>query len=192
MSDFDQLRDDLVRIRQEIERLRQEQVKVRESVGRTERALTKLRSAGAKGEKERGRLKEKKQTAETQASQIKEQLAARLTEERALLEEVLAFSDPREGLGRWPERYPILLFPLRLETRFKQGERGQPQLWERVYPDTCLIDAVEGSLTEREVENAQAFWAAVWRAGGGRSGERRVGEEGRSRWVSYYLKKKKQ
>ena len=48
----------------------------------------------------------------------------------------------------WPTGIPILLFPLRLETRFKRPPAGQPQLWVRVYPDDCLVDGFEESLTE--------------------------------------------
>lgn len=76
------------------------------------------------------------------------------------------FVDPRRTLRKLPDRDPILLFPLRLETRFKEGVRGQPQLWVRVYPDQCLADTFEASLTEKEIANAQAFWSSVWRAGG--------------------------
>src|SRR5262245_56481770 len=50
------------------------------------------------------------------------------------------FTTPQEALGRLDDRHPILLFPLRLETRFKTGTQGQPQLWVRVYPDDCLVD----------------------------------------------------
>src|SRR4051794_4100593 len=49
----------------------------------------------------------------------------------------MEFVDPRQTLRKLPDRDPILLFPLRLETRFKAGDRGQPQLWVRVYPDQC-------------------------------------------------------
>ena len=59
-----------------------------------------------------------------------------------------------------------MLFPLRLETRFKTSPEGRPQLWVRVYPDECLVDTFEPSLTEGEVTSAQAFWASIWRAGG--------------------------
>jgi hypothetical protein len=76
------------------------------------------------------------------------------------------FVDPRKTLRRLPDTDPILLFPLRLETRFKSSERGPPQLWVRIYPDQCLVDTFEPSLTEKEIENAQAFWSSVWRAGG--------------------------
>ena len=46
------------------------------------------------------------------------------------------------GMGLLPIA-PILLLPLRLETRFKQF--GSPdgtlhQLWVRVFPDDCAVD----------------------------------------------------
>ena len=65
---------------------------------------------------------------------------------------------PRDALRRLPDRHPILLFPLRLETRFKTVD-GQPQLWVRVYPDDAWRTSFEQALTEQEVANAQAFWA---------------------------------
>ncbi len=86
--------------------------------------------------------------------------------------------------------FPILLLPLRIETRFKTTAAGAPQLWVRVYPDTCLVDGFEGSLTEQEVTNARAFWAAIWRAGGDEALERAASRDivashgsGRASWV---------
>jgi hypothetical protein len=52
-----------------------------------------------------------------------------------------AFSDPRKGVGRLDDGVPLLLLPLRIETRFKtitNGLAGVPErheLWVRVYPD---------------------------------------------------------
>lgn len=74
------------------------------------------------------------------------------------------FSDPSESITQLSDRIPILLFPLRLETRFKTTTSGQPQLWVRAYPDSCLIDSFEPSLTEQEVASVKAFWLAIWRA----------------------------
>ena len=105
------------------------------------------------------------------------------------------FADTKATLRRMPDRDPILLFPLRLETRFKSGDRGQPQLWVRVYPDQCLADTFEASLTEKEVANAQAFWSAVWRAGGVEADEAAAWRElaashgaGRAGWIVKHYK----
>ena len=100
------------------------------------------------------------------------------------------FVDPKRTLQKLPDSDPILLFPLRLETRFKQGDRGQPQLWVRVYPDQCLADTFEASLTEKEIANAQAFWSSVWRAGGVEAEEQAAWQDlaashgaGRAGWI---------
>src|SRR5687768_10930148 len=49
------------------------------------------------------------------------------------------FARPKDALRQLSDRHPILLFPLRLETRFKTVDR-QAQLWVRVYPDQCLAE----------------------------------------------------
>jgi hypothetical protein len=85
-----------------------------------------------------------------------------------ILAEFLVLTDPRERIEELSDIYPILMLPLRLETRFKQvatAEATQHQLWVRVFPDDCAIDTFEAALTEAEVKNAQMYWAQVWRAG---------------------------
>jgi hypothetical protein len=101
-----------------------------------------------------------------------------------------AFTDPKETLRRLPDRNPILLFPLRIETRFKRNERGVTELWVRVYPDQCLAESFEESLTEAEARNAQTFWAGIWRAGGVEADERAAWRDlatahgaGRAAWI---------
>ncbi len=75
-----------------------------------------------------------------------------------------ALSDPVEGLAQLSARHPILLLPLRLETRFKSSAAGVPQLWVRVYPDECLADGFDETLTQVEYDAGVAFWGAVWAA----------------------------
>ena len=73
------------------------------------------------------------------------------------------FSDPRNQLSRLDDLYPILLMPLRIETRWRVQER---QLWVRVYPDDVAVDSFEPTLSEVEVRSGQRFWATMWAAGG--------------------------
>lgn len=107
-----------------------------------------------------------------------------------LWEDFQAFTDPKVALGKLDDRQPILLFPLRMETRFKAGPLGQSQLWVRIYPDDALINSFEPSLTEPEVLNAQRFWSQIWRAGAGEAEERAAWRDlaashgvGRAGWI---------
>lgn len=75
------------------------------------------------------------------------------------------FFDPRKQLAdHFSNDTPFMLFPLRIETRFKQTG-DQPQLWVRVYPDESLIDSFEPLLSQKEVNNAARFWAEFYSCG---------------------------
>jgi hypothetical protein len=80
----------------------------------------------------------------------------------------LPLTDPRQQIEELSDVYPILLLPLRLETRFKQfssPDGTSHQLWVRVFPDDCAVDTFEAALSDTEVKNAQKYWAQLWRAG---------------------------
>lgn len=61
---------------------------------------------------------------------------------------------------------PVLLLPVRLETRFVDGTLG-PELLVRIYPDQIAIDTFEPSLTQAEQHAGTTYWDALWRAGKG-------------------------
>ena len=103
---------------------------------------------------------------------------------RGLLGQLAELDDPAGQIGELSDSVPILLFPVRLETRFHapaeggpEGSPGAPQLWIRIYPDDCQVDSFEELLTQTEVQNARAFWIAMWRAG-------RVEAQERGAWRS--------
>jgi hypothetical protein len=91
------------------------------------------------------------------------------------------FSDPRNTIARLDDSIPLLLFPLRVETRFKtiagdrRGGAERHELWVRVYPDDCSVDAFDDVLSTAEVDAATRFWRETWRAGG-------VDAESRAAW----------
>ncbi|MEZ4700999.1 MAG: hypothetical protein R2834_11755 [Rhodothermales bacterium] len=100
------------------------------------------------------------------------------TAEGLLLEQFLPFSDPRQHLGQKDATLPFMLFPVRIETRFKTVVSDgvtAPQLWVRVYPDTCMVDTFESFLSESERESTRLFWVNWAKAGG-------VEEQQRSAW----------
>jgi hypothetical protein len=88
--------------------------------------------------------------------------------------------DPREGIGRLSDRSPLVLFPVRIETRFVDAESDEDKesahkLLVRIYPDDCSIDTFEEALSLTEIANAKLYWQQMWRAGG-------VEDEQRAAW----------
>lgn len=79
--------------------------------------------------------------------------------------------NPIADIAQLDDNYPLLLFPLRLETRFKTTDNLN-QLWLRVYPDDCNVVREEPLLTVDELENSKTFWCEMAKAGGIESNER--------------------
>ncbi|MBV9495847.1 MAG: hypothetical protein JOZ54_16485, partial [Acidobacteria bacterium] len=71
--------------------------------------------------------------------------------------------DPRTEISFFRDEIPILMMPVRLETRFRQGPA--PELLVRVYPDDCSIDSFEPELSASEIDSARKYWLAVYAAG---------------------------
>jgi len=87
-----------------------------------------------------------------------------------------ALADPRKVLSALDDAYPILLMPVRLETRFKRFDLGngtRDELWVRIYPDDCAVDTFEATLSDNEIRSGQRYWTESW-AGGGFEGQERA------------------
>jgi hypothetical protein len=121
-------------------------------------------------------LQKQEESLSAQIAGQREQVAGLQMSASGLLGQLTGLADPTQQIAYLNDAIPILLFPVRLETRFRTvtnatGERS-PQLWIRVYPDVCQVDAFETLLTETEVQNATSFWIGMWRAGGVEAQER--------------------
>jgi len=96
--------------------------------------------------------------------------AAAAAREAGLRASLVRLLDPSDTITRFDDSLPILLMPVRLETRFKTidvaGAPPRHELWLRIFPDDCWIDGFEPTLTEAEVRNATTYWAGIWQAGG--------------------------
>jgi hypothetical protein len=191
MIEFDGLREQLARQRQELEQHRQQALLAREAVRQAERRLQNFeRRAGEQQLEERNRLEAELRGAQAESERLAGILAELGESESQVWKRFRPFTDPRQGVQAWSVQSPILLFPLRLETRFKLGAEGQPQLWLRIFPDACLVDTFEEALTEQEIENARLFWASIWRANGEEALERAAWRDlvaahgsGRAGWI---------
>src|SRR5215204_3974665 len=72
--------------------------------------------------------------------------------------------DLEKPLSFGPAR-PLVLFPVRLETRFFAQPDGSVELRVRVYPDKAQIDSHEPKLTADELVWGKHFWEQIWRTG---------------------------
>lgn len=74
-----------------------------------------------------------------------------------LLDDVVALVDPCDA----SETEPLVLLPVRLETRFQASGR-RTKLRVRIYPDEIHVDDLARGLTEDEVKAGRAYWTSVW------------------------------
>src|SRR5690349_9850499 len=105
--------------------------------------------------------------AEAGVSGARERVARTDAAAAGAIEAFAAVADPRQSAGQWDDREPVLLFPLRLETRWLGGE-----LLVRVFPDDCQVDSFEPDLSEPEYDAVERYWIDVWKAGGQELGQR--------------------
>ena len=59
---------------------------------------------------------------------------------------------------------PLMLFPVRLETRFFPAADGGADLFVRVYPDKVHVDTHEPQLTDEETVWGKHYWEEIWRS----------------------------
>src|SRR5215217_6762316 len=57
---------------------------------------------------------------------------------------------------------PLVLLPVRLETRYIGAPTAPTELRVRVYPDQVHVDAHRPELTDGEVESATTYWRHRW------------------------------
>ncbi|MGK2902131.1 MAG: hypothetical protein ACSLE7_04520, partial [Mycobacterium sp.] len=76
------------------------------------------------------------------------------------------FTDPRTR-SLMSQPFPLLLLPVRVETRFIGNE-----LLVRIFPDECSVDSFDPELSRAEVDSGARFWREYWRAGGVTADER--------------------
>lgn len=199
MSEFDEVREQLGRVRLDRDAANDAQTQAREQLRRLvarERELDRVLNPDNQEQLvERNRLRAERQRAEKQLEVERSNQVYTKILEAEVLENFARFTDPRQAIERMDDSIPILLMPVRLETRFKRlgnpdTGRDTSQLWVRIYPDDCWIDSFDPTLTETEVTNARAYWIGVWKAGGLEDQERGAWSvlvtshgSGRANWI---------
>jgi hypothetical protein len=82
-----------------------------------------------------------------------------------LIGERLRDRPPGAEVATLSAEFPLLLFPVRLETRFDTAADQSPILKIRVYPDEIMADLHEPQLTPAEFEAGKAYWQSSWQQG---------------------------
>src|SRR4051794_40899605 len=90
---------------------------------------------------------------------------------------------------------PLLMLPVRLETRFfPLPDAANQELRVRVYPDQVHIDSHEPELSQDELLWGQHFWQQIWRAGRVEANERLAWQQlcdrfdaQRAAWIAHAL-----
>ncbi|HEY6189580.1 MAG TPA: hypothetical protein VIW80_18145 [Pyrinomonadaceae bacterium] len=194
MAKFDDLRESIARTVSEREENSRAQFLLRNQTQKLQTRIAQL--SRSNDDKAAEQIKALQQQADRLAGE-KQRLEGEFTRlkgvETGLLTDFAQFADPRENIGLLDDTHPILLFPLRIETRFKRVqvfERRLFQLWVRVYPDDITVDTFEDLLADVELKNAKTYWTNIWRAGGN-DGENRAAWQtlvsshgsGRAHWI---------
>lgn len=139
-------------------------------------ALQRLDDGKGAVREQLARLQAQARSLTSQLDQARQDVAGLRANTTGLLGQLAALQPPEQQIGQLADNVPILLFPVRIETRFQapaqRDSRSPAQLWVRIYPDDCQIDTFESMLSSTEVTNATAFWIAMWRAGGIEAQER--------------------
>ena len=78
---------------------------------------------------------------------------------------LVARRTPQQLIETWEDDIPIVLLPLRIETRWKTELAAGAQLWVRVFPDDIEVTTHEKVLTGAEVEHGRAYHVARRAAG---------------------------
>ena len=115
--------------------------------------------------------------------------------EAGVLRGLERFTDPRTNIGRLNDQTPILMMPVRLETRFKNvsavdNHQHRSSGCESTPTSAGSIRSIRRS-AEPELANVQAYWVNVWKAGGVEEQRRGAWRTlvtrhgaGRARWIA--------
>jgi hypothetical protein len=169
MPSFEELRSSLEAARSDREDLASEVSRLRQDLRRLESEKTRLARTTSGDSEDWQALLSREADQTRKLAEVQERLNRAAGIEGGLKGEFSHFTDPRREISRLPDDDPILLFPLRLETRFKAIKRdGAPdllQLWVRVFPDDCSVDGFDDTLSESEVRKARNYWTNRWKIG---------------------------
>jgi hypothetical protein len=155
MAEFSTLQSQVRQTRAELESHKRQIFLTGERIKRLELEKQRIaRGEGTRSDAFQALAREQDELRQTTLAQ-RARLEEASTRAQGLIDAFGEFTDPRTNLARLSDSYPILLLPVRIETRFKTLDDGggepRHQLWVRVFPDECSIDTFDDVLSVSEV-----------------------------------------
>lgn len=168
MPDLDALRQQLKEKRQEQADKEQELTQLRGRLRWLDERVRQLRRAGMQDEPD-ARNPEEERTFQQYRLTIREleTLQSELMATKRGVEALDAYRSAipsQEAIMLFPDSIPLLLLPVRIETRFMPDLQPHPQLWLRIYPDDIAIESHEPLLTREEFEAGAQYYRDIWPA----------------------------
>lgn len=168
MPEFNSIQADVTSGFKELESEKKKQFLIREKIRKVQRAKAQVeRTKGIDSSEYKSLNREEKKFGRNLAAS-KTRLAEINERYVGVLQNFDRFTDPRRNIRQFSNEYPILLFPLRIETRFKQFTEDNElkhELWVRVFPDECSIDTFDDIPSESEIEKVKNYWVDLWKTG---------------------------
>lgn len=146
--------DDLEAARRELSDARNQRAKAHTTIVTATRALSQANRPSTEEALTLQKALESARAAKHSAAASESAIRARLARDlRSFLPQ-----DPTEDLRRLDSRFPITMFPVRVETKF---DRAGKALLVRIYPDEIFANSHEPELTPVERTHADAYWLAA-------------------------------
>ena len=128
--------------------------------------LAKTRRAGNTGAGEAAELEQAIDALQQTIAGRRDALAGLRGQLAGRTGELVLPKTPQQLAGELNDDVPILLLPVRIETRFMRAGDGTRELWVRVFPDDVAVHTHEKTLTRDEAAAGIAYWTAMHRLAG--------------------------
>jgi len=94
-------------------------------------------------------------------------------DEQIALDELMGSVSGANPIAHFDDKFPILLYPVRVEARFMEGSAAHSpsELWVRIFPDDIHIDTHEEDLSIEEINAAEKFWEQYYEVAGNTESE---------------------
>jgi len=195
MSEFESLRRQLLASRESLHAAQDAVTRARQKTLRLETEYAKAQRAGTpRRPATLDTLRKQVETARAEEKAHRDRLKELETNAADIAGRYGKTVDPTKAIEAWSDAYPILLFPVRLEARFRRIESApapRDELWVRIYPDDCSIDTFEAELSDTELKSAERYWTEWWESGGDEAQRRTAWRNlvashgpGRATWIT--------